>query len=74
MPPDPMTDADFRAQDDLHALIRAKEIGDDPARQDAAKRLAETRKDEAARIADSLPGRSTRRFDGSVKNSKMGVS
>lgn len=71
MPLQPMTDADFRAEGDLDALIRTKEIQEDPARQDAAKRLAETRKEDAARVADSLPGRSKRGFDGSVRKSKM---
>lgn len=67
----PMTDADYKAEADLDALVRAKEIDRDPARQHAVKRLAEDRKEEAARIAESLPGRPKRTFNGAVKNSKM---
>ncbi len=69
--PHPMTDADFRAEGDLDALVRAKEIEADPGRLATAKRFAEDRKDEFARIADSLPSRPKRVFNGGVKNSKM---
>ncbi len=71
MPLHPMTDADYRTESDLDALVRAKEIERDPARQDAAKRLAEDRKEEASQIAESIPGRPRRAFNGAVKNSKM---
>jgi hypothetical protein len=71
MPAHAMTDAEYRAREDLDALVRTKEIERDPARQDAAKRLAEERKEEAARIVESLPGRPKRRFNGAVKGSKM---
>lgn len=67
----PMTDADFRVEGDLDALVRAKEIERNPARQGAAKRLAEDRKEEATRIVESLASRPKRRFNGAVKNSKM---
>jgi hypothetical protein len=69
--PHPMTDADFRAREDLDALVRTQEVNRDPARQVAAKRLAEERKDEAARVVESLPGRSPRTFNGAVRNSRM---
>ena len=69
--PHPMTDAEFKAEGDLDALMRTQEIDRDPARQVAAKALAEERKEEAARVVESLPGRSPRTFNGAVRNSKM---
>ncbi len=71
MPLHPMSEADYKAEADLEALVRAKEIKSDPSRLETVRRYAETRKDEFARVAESLPGKSPRRFDGSVKNSKM---
>lgn len=67
----PMSEGDFKVEADLEAPARAQEIEKDPARLATAKRFAETRKEEFARIADSLPGRPARRFNGAVKNSKM---
>ena len=67
----PMHEDDFQAEGDLEALARAKEIEQDPARLASAKNFAERRKEEFARIAESLPGKPARRFNGSVKNSRM---
>ena len=67
----PQTDADYRAEGDLDAMTRAKEIERDPARLAGVKRYVETRKDELGRIAESLPDRPARRFNGTVRNSKM---
>ena len=67
----PMSEADYKAEADLEALVRAKEIERDPSRLETVRRFAETRKDEFARVVESLPGKSPRRFDGTVKNSKM---
>ena len=66
-----MTDADFKAEGDIDALTRSDEIMRDPARLAAAKNFAETRNNEFARIADSLPSKPARRFNGAVKDSKM---
>ena len=67
----PMSEADYKAEADLEALVRAKEIERDPSRLETVRRFAETRKEEFARVAESLPGKPSRRFNGSVKNSKM---
>ncbi len=66
-----MTDKDFQAEIDMDALVRAKEIESDPARMASAKRFAEDRREQFARIAQSLPGKSARKFNGAVKDSKM---
>ena len=71
MPLHPMTEADYKAEGDLEALARAKEIERDPARLATAKRFAEDKKEEFARIAESLPSRPKRAFNGAVKKSKM---
>ena len=67
----PMTDKDFQAEGDMDALVRAKEIESDPTRLASAKRFAEDRQEQFARIAKSLPGKPARRFNGAVKDSKM---
>ncbi len=71
MPLHPMTDEDYRAEGDLEAMARAKEIERDPARLAQVKNYADKRKEEFARISESLPGRPKRVFNGAVKNSKM---
>ena len=65
------TEADFRAEGDLEAMTRAKEIESSPARLASVKRYAESRKEEFSRIVESLPDSAARRFNGTVKNSKM---
>ena len=40
MPSQPQADADFEAEDDLRALIRAEKIRKDPKRMKAAKKKA----------------------------------
>ena len=71
MPVHPMTDKDYQAEGDLEALARANDVERDPGRLANAKRYAEDRKEEFARIAESLPGKPATRFNGGVKNSRM---
>ena len=63
--------ADFEAQMDLEALRTAKEVENDPSRIARARAFAERRRDELAEIAGNLPGRPSRGFNKSVRNSKM---
>lgn len=65
------SDRDWEAESDLDALTRAKTVENDPARLARVKAFAERRKEEFATIAASLPGKSARAFNGSVRNSKM---
>ena len=62
---------EFEAQFDLETLVRAKEIEKDLPRMQRAKLFAEKKREEFDRLARDLPGRPPRRFNGSVKNSKM---
>ena len=63
---------DFEAQHDLETLVRAKEINKDQARMDRAKRFAENKREEIDDIVKDFPSKPAPRFNGAVKNSKMG--
>jgi hypothetical protein len=67
----PATEADYQAESDIDAMRRTKEVEKDPARLARAKNFAERREQEFRQIADEIPGKPVRRFNGAVRGSKM---
>lgn len=60
----------FQAEDDLRALIQAKEIETDDGRMRRAKTFAAEKQEHFARLAADLPGRGGF-MNNAVKGSKM---
>lgn len=67
-----MPENDWEAEADIEAMARAKTVENDPARLARAKVFAERRKEEFARISESLPGKPPKKFNGAARGSRMG--
>lgn len=66
-----MPDEDLDAGFDAETLVRAREIEKDAGRMQRAKDFAGRQQDHFKQLAESIPGKPKRAFNGTVKNSRM---